>query len=113
MLSRVIGIGGLALATSAAAIVTVVLMWHQCEKLSEHAKIVLQWKEIGKIVLTSILMGAIVVFVKQSVHVTGLLQLFFLVFVGMASYGVMLLIFRVEMWKLQMNCFIKLRQESG
>lgn len=95
-LSRVIGIGGLALATSAAAIVTVVLMWHQCEKLSEHAKIALQWKEIGKIVLTSILMGAIVVFVKQSAHVTGLLQLFFLVFVGMVSYGIMLLIFRVE-----------------
>ena len=79
-----------------AAIVTVVLMWHQCEKLSEHAKIALQWEEIGEIVLTSIFMGAIVVFVKQSVHVTGLLQLFFLVFVGMVSYGIMLLIFRVE-----------------
>ena len=61
-----------------------------------NAKIAMQWEEIGKIVLTSILMGAIVVFVKQSVHVTGLLQLFFLVFVGMVSYGIMLLIFRVE-----------------
>ena len=98
-LSRVIGIGGLALATSVSAIVTVILMWNQCGKLSSDAKIDLDWKEIGKILIAAFLMGGAVMLAKQFVPEKGILKLVLLVLVGMISYGLMVLIFRVKIIK--------------
>lgn len=98
-LSRTMGIGGLALATSTAAAVTVVLMWCQCGKLARGAKIDLQWKEIVKIMIASVLMGVIIIFAKPLVQMNALLKLIVLVLIGIISYGVTILAFRVKIIK--------------
>lgn len=98
-LSRIIGIGGLALATSTSAIVTVILMWGQCGKLSADAKIGLDWKEIGKILTAALLMGGVVVFMRPYIPMSGLLKLIFLALVGAVSYSVLILVLRVKVIK--------------
>ena len=74
-LSRVIGIGGLALATSVAAIVTVILMWCQCGRLSSDSKIILNWMEVGKILIAAIVMGGVVQLGQKLILQSGILKL--------------------------------------
>lgn len=95
-LSKIIGIGGLALATSIAAIVTVVLMWCQCGKLSENATIKIPWKEIGKSVVAAIFMGGVVSLTKQIIPINGFIQLFLLLVIGIISYGGTCLLLHIE-----------------
>lgn len=98
-LSRVIGIGGLALATSVAAIVTVILMWCQCRRLSSDSKIILNWIEVGKILIAAIVMGGVVQLGQKLILQSGILKLAILVFVGMSCYGTMILLLRVKIVK--------------
>lgn len=99
MLSRVIGIGGLALATSVAAIVTVILMWYQCGKLSSDSKIILNWIEVGKILIAAIVMGGVVQLGQKLILQSGILKLAILVLIGMSCYGTMILLLRVKIAK--------------
>lgn len=99
MLSRVIGIGGLALATSVAAIVTVILMWYQCGKLSSDSKIILNWIEVGKILIAAIVMGGVVQLGQKLILQSGILKLAILVLIGMSCYGTMILLLRVKIVK--------------
>ena len=98
-LSRVIGIGGLALATSVAAIVTVILMWYQCGKLSSDSKIILNWIEIGKILIAAIVMGGVIQLGQKLILQSGILKLAILIFIGIISYGTMILLLRVKIAK--------------
>lgn len=98
-LSRVIGIGGLALATSVAAIVTVILMWCQCRRLSSDSKIILNWIEIGKILIAAIVMGGGVQLGQKLILQSGILKLAILIFIGIISYGTMILLLRVKIAK--------------
>ena len=98
-LSRVIGIGGLALATSVAAIVTVILMWCQCGQLSADAKIDFEWKENAKIIAAAFLMGGVIVLIRPYIRLINILELVVLVLVGVISYGMLLLLFRVKIIK--------------
>lgn len=102
-LSRVIGIGGLALATSVAAIVTVILMWYQCGKLSSDSKIILNWIEVGKILIAAIVMGGVVQLGQKLILQSGILKLAILVFVGMSCYGTIILLLRVKIVKEILN----------
>lgn len=95
-LSRVIGIGGLALATSVAAIVTVILMWCQCGRLSSDSKIILNWMEVGKILIATIVMGGVVQLGQKLILQSGILKLVVLILIGMISYGTMILLLRVK-----------------
>ena len=95
-LSRVIGIGGLALATSVAAIVTVILMWCQCGRLSSDSKIILNWMEVGKILIAAIVMGGVVQLGQKLILQSGILKLVVLILIGMISYGTMILLLRVK-----------------
>lgn len=95
-LSRKIGIGGLAVATSSSAAVTAILMWHQCIKLSSEAKIAVQWTEMGKIILSSILMGGFIILFGKIIPVEGIVQLIVLISVGIISYGVFIIFFKVK-----------------
>ena len=98
-LSRVIGIGGLALATSVAAIVTVILMWCQCGRLSSDSKIILNWMELGKILIAAIVMGGVVQLGQKFILQSGILKLVVLILIGMISYGTMILLLRVKIAK--------------
>lgn len=98
-LSRVIGIGGLALATSVAAIVTVILMWCQCGRLSSDSKIILNWIEIGKILVAAVVMGGVVQLGQKLILQSGILKLVVLILIGMISYGTMILLLRVKIAK--------------
>lgn len=98
-LSRVIGIGGLALATSVAAIVTVILMWCQCRRLSSDSKIILNWIEIGKILIAAIVMGGVIQLGQKLILQSGILKLAILIFIGIISYGTMVLLLRVKIAK--------------
>lgn len=98
-LSRVIGIGGLALATSVAAIVTVILMWCQCGRLSSDSKIILNWMEVGKILIAAIVMGGVVQLGQKFILQSGILKLVVLILIGMISYGTMILLLRVKIAK--------------
>lgn len=95
-LSRVIGIGGLALATSVAAIVTVILMWCQCGRLSSDSKIILNWMEVGKILIAAIVMGGVVQLGQKLILQSGILKLVVLILIGIISYGTMILLLRVK-----------------
>lgn len=95
-LSRVIGIGGLALATSVAAIVTVILMWCQCGRLSSDSKIILNWMEVGKILIAAIVMGGAVQLGQKLILQSGILKLVVLILIGIISYGTMILLLRVK-----------------
>lgn len=98
-LSKVIGIGGLALATSVAAIVTVILMWCQCGRLSSDSKIILNWMEVGKILIAAIVMGEVVQLGQKFILQSGILKLAILIFIGIISYGTMILLLRVKIAK--------------
>lgn len=98
-LSRVIGIGGLALATSVAAIVTVILMWCQCGRLSSDSKIILNWMEVGKILIAAIVMGGVVQLGQKLILQSGILKLVVLILIGIISYGTMILLLRVKIAK--------------
>ncbi|WP_373209272.1 murein biosynthesis integral membrane protein MurJ [Allofournierella massiliensis] len=95
-LSKVIGIGGLALATSVSAAVTVLLMWGQCRKLAEGAGVKLYWREIVKITVAAIIMGIIVCFAKSLFPIGDFFGLFVLVFIGATTYGITIFALRVE-----------------
>lgn len=95
-LSKAIGIGGLALATSVSAAVTVLLMWVQCRKLAEGAGVKLYWREIVKITVAAIIMGIIVCFAKPLFPIGDFFGLFVLVFIGATTYGITIFALRVE-----------------
>lgn len=95
-LSKTIGVGGLALATSISAAVTVLLMWVQCWKISEGAAIKLCWSEMIKIILSTTIMGGSVFFAKPFFEVGDFLGLLVLVFIGAATYGFAIFALKVE-----------------
>ena len=102
--SRFIGIGGLALATSISALVTVILMWQQRNKLDNDEYQRFDWEEVKKIVGASIIMGLILFGLKGVFGINGLIQLFGVVIIGMASYGVII-------WKLHVKCVFELTSQ--
>lgn len=96
-LSRLIGIGGLALATSVSALITTSIMWVECRTKTAGGKLHLNVHEFLKIVVASIVMGGGSFIVYQRLDSPDLIRLIVSVAVGGVIYLLLLLVLRVEM----------------
>lgn len=96
-LSRIIGIGGLALATSVSALITTSIMWVECRTKTAGGKLHLNVHEFLKIVVASIVMGGGSFIVYQGLDSPDLIRLIVSVAVGGVIYLLLLLALRVEM----------------
>lgn len=96
-LSRIIGIGGLALATSVSAFITTGIMWVECKTKTAGGRLSLKVVELLKIVVASIVMGGCSFVLYQALDSPELIRLTISVAVGGIVYLLLLLILRVKM----------------
>ena len=109
-LSRFIGIGGLALATSISAFITVVLMWIQLNKMPGHFEIHIRWVEVWKVVFATVCMGFVILLSLRMINEVSIIQLGSITLIGMVSYYIAVSFLRVEGVK---NITDKLRRAFG
>lgn len=99
ILSKYLGVGGLALATSISGIVgTILLMIVLSRKIGDYGIEVIVWNFL-KIALSSILMGVVVSYVYKSLEVIGLsllMRLLVSTLAGVISYSVFVYLFYVD-----------------
>lgn len=95
-LSRVMGIGGLALATSVSALITTILMWKASRGKLSGRLLSIKKRELGKIFVGTLIMAGIskCVFVLLPAGETG--RLFAAVFVGIGVYVVTVCMLKLE-----------------
>lgn len=98
LLSKFIGIAGLALATSISAFITTSLLLINCRKKFNSGKIKLNFKEIVKITIGSIIMGLVSYFIYYKLVIGKFFRLVISVLVGVIVYILYAIAVRLELY---------------
>ncbi len=99
ILSRYMGIGGLALATSISATIAVILLWIKLQKVTGSLNTMMIFKIFIKILIAAAVAGAVSYFVKETLldNTNLYIQAFFIVFIISIIYALMVILLKVEM----------------
>ena len=96
VLSRFLGIGGLAFATSLSALITTILLLKSCNNSLPGGKLKLDYLEIIKIIVLSIIMGVISFIVYSILPFTSIINLILAVLLAIIIYFILSIILKLK-----------------
>lgn len=97
ILSKYMGVGGLALATSISALITAVLLIHNSsKKLNICVHDLFDWRELSKVVFSTLITGAVTFFLRSIFNDINFINLALIILVAIITYILTAIVTRME-----------------